>query len=395
VDLAKSSEKKVFSPYNIDQYDSVKRWKSRLAESTYSNGKFMITKFFNWAYENGRELKSKNPDELVEFQRFSKYQDKYKILDLVQAYILSYKGYRYKTKTTLYSTIRGFFKNNRAQLPSDDFRSRIKGDVPPVTGKLSMQDLKNIALKSRPCQRAIWLCMFQGGMGQKEFHYWNRNGYDELVEQLDRNPSVIKINLPGRKHNNTNYYTLIGSDAIKALKQWLKIRPPDGESIFTNLFGNVYGYDGLRKNWFDKTVDLGLIKRPPKGKRHDRLRYGKNLHELRDLFITQFEMSPANGLLAQFMTGHVIDTNMYNKFYRHYEDYVVDEYRKALPYLNVISSPTALGLIPKAKVRRLMDENILLVQDMLKMMQEIHGLEEVDILDLSPTYLKWKKKLDD
>ena len=45
---------------------------------------------------------------------------------------------------------------------------------------------------------------------------------------------------------------------------------------------------------------LGLII----GKRGKSARYGKNLHEIRDLFRTRWEKSGASGAAAEFFKGH-------------------------------------------------------------------------------------------
>ena len=101
--------------------------------------------------------------------------------------------------------------------------------------------------------QAAYLCMFQSGMGQDEFEWWSNNGWEKLKEDLDKDLKVIKIDLPGRKmlKNERPYYSFIGSDAIDALRNWLKHRPGKDKkgkptkAIFTDQFGKPLSKTGM------------------------------------------------------------------------------------------------------------------------------------------------------
>lgn len=173
------------------------------------------------------------PDELVGFQR--EHRD-FQILDLAQRYVLGLRG-RESHKKRTYAVIRSFFIHNRVPLPADrDFR--VKCDLPRVVGSLAVEEVRRILDSCNECYRALFLCMFQGGMGLKEVVYWSKHGWTTLEEQLRRGDHPIRIDLPGRKMglNGRPFYTFLGRDAVEALRAWIA-RQPRTETIFTNQFG--------------------------------------------------------------------------------------------------------------------------------------------------------------
>ena len=115
--------------------------------------------------------------------------------------------------------------------------------------------------------------------------------------------------------------------------------------IFYTQFKTPIKKTTLQHYWTDRLEKLGLIKRR-KGRGH---RYGKNLHELRDVFRSQWEKSPAKGSVAEYFMGHKVDPLEYNKAHKD-DKWVKQEYRKALPFLSVMSSGRPFGLIEEDSV---------------------------------------------
>lgn len=348
-------------------------WLSRLAPATAVTYGYILRRFMKWLRENGGEFSEMSPDDLVNYQREAVYDDKFKILDLIQKYVSSRKA-RVSTKRAIYSTLRSFFLHNRAELPRDT-SFIIRSGTPPVEGTLSVEDIRDIVLISNPAYRAAFLSIFQGGMDLSSFLYWNLNGWDSLKEDLKNDPDVIKIWLPGRKKfkNIKPFYTFIGPDTIKAIRTYLPYRDKAREifdkverkrrqkaqekestykeiefktAIFYNQFGRPIGRY-IREYWFHQTLRLGLVKQ----KRNSRLdnRYGKNIHETRDVFRSQCEKSPAKGSVAEFVMGHQVDPLEYNKAFRD-ERWTMKEYKKALPMLQIMSSGRPFGLVEEEEV---------------------------------------------
>lgn len=351
---------------------SVERWVSRLDPSGTKMRRSIVRRFIRWVQTNGGRFSGYTPDQLVEYQKRCDNGSKFDMLDLIQSYILTLRG-RYSTKKRYYSDLRSLFAHNRAPLPRDP-SFQLTGDLPKVQGTLTVEEVRDLVLSSKPVYRAIFLCMFQGGMDQETFEYWNINGWKSLQAQLRRDPEVVKIDLPGRKRakNRRPYYTLVGRDAIEALQTWLQYRPDripkldengkpildekgrplliENPYIFTSQYQGPITKPSLEMYWRRRCRRLGIVERKRGGGRG--VRHGKNLHELRDVFRSQWEKSPAKGSVAEFLMGHVVDPLEYNKAFRD-EQFVREEYMKALPMLQIMSSSRPFGAVDRDEVRRL------------------------------------------
>jgi integrase len=188
--------------------------------------------------------------------------------------------------------------------------------------------------------------MFQGGMGLDELVWWSDNSWEELDVQLRQHARVIRISLIGRKSrkNDYNYYTFIGEDAIQALRNYIPKRPVGAEAIFIIQNGQAVTKTAIKYYWFRHLKKLGIIKPRKEG---PGTRYGKNLHELRDVFRTQWEKSPAAANIAEYIMGHQVDPLEYNKAFRDTK-WASKEYLKALPLLQVMSSGKPFGKVDES-----------------------------------------------
>jgi len=160
------------------------------------------------------------------------------------------------------------------------------------------------------------------------------NGWKETKIQLDEGTIPLKINLPGRKQyrNVKPYYSLIGSDAVHALKHYVDhIRQhttytfPEGHDresetiipIFVSRNELPLSESALNQYWAIHRRRLGLapppVSREKGGRRH---RTGKNIHELRDSFRTIWTKTGRAPEVAEFIMGHVGDPLGYDKAYR-------------------------------------------------------------------------------
>jgi len=331
--------------------DSVEKWLSRLSPNYAKTNMKMFRPWIKWVRKSETRFRDYTPDELVEYQRNTDNGSRYDILDeIVQPYIIAKSG-RHSYLQRIYATIRSFFMHNRAELPEDP-NFNIQADKEKSVGLLTLEDLRKIVLASNPTYRAIWLCMFQGGMGQNEIVYWNEHGYDSLMDQLERDLEVVKVDLPGRKkaRNVIPFYTLLGPDAIDAVRTALKYRPSDGKTIFLSKYGKSISKNALWLYWNYHMNKLGLVEKKPDKPGH---RTGRNPHEVRDLFRSAWEKSPAKASISEFMMGHYnkIDPNEYNKAFRD-EAWVRREYAKALPMLQIMSSDRPYGKVDIDEIER-------------------------------------------
>jgi polyhydroxyalkanoate synthesis regulator phasin len=336
----------------VEKSPTVANWLGRLGEGSRRSRIYEFGYFMGWVAENGGKFAGMTPDELITYQKAATNSNQYDVLDMVQRYVQGFNG-RLGTKKLKVGMIRSFFLHNRAPLPQDP-SFNLRGDRPPVFGELKPEEIKAVVLSSRPMYQAIFLCMLEGAMDQESLLYWSTNGLAELREDLEKGSGVIKVKLPGRKsmRNERPFYTLIGGDAKRALEKWMSERPRDGgDSIFIDQFGGPLAKSSVKLYWRNHMRRIGLI---PTGKPMTE-RFGKSLHELRDTFRTQWSLSGAAPHIGEYLMGHVVDDLGYDKSPNN-EAYVLSQYRKALPYLNVMSSSVAHGLTSEERVRELEEE---------------------------------------
>jgi hypothetical protein len=296
-----------------------------------------------WLKETGSPFAGYTPSELIEHQK----QDKgYEILDEIQDYIRTKNDLRHGSKQQLYYTMRSFFSHNRAELPKDR-GFRIRAEVPPVKSKLDTNIIRQVILSSNKVYRAIFITMFQAGMDQQRFVEWNLKGYPELIESLKKNEYPIKIDFSGRKQyrNIKPYFSFIGDDAIEAINAYirderskLEISPEHENAIFFNQNETPVQNKKVMYNYWLRHLDtIGVIDREAE-QGGAGTRYGYGLHEMRDVFRTQWEKSPAKASVAEHCMGHVGDPLGYEKASSD-PTWARQEYLKSLPLLNILSNP--------------------------------------------------------
>jgi integrase len=337
---------------------SVDRWLSGLAPSTAKSGHSNFKRFLKWLKVNGGKFSTMSPDELVQYQKAQTSDGRYEILDLLQTYIQTREG-TYFYKRTQMASVNSFFLHNRAELPKDP-SYHIKPTKEGVNGSLTPDEIRKVILSCNQTYSAIYLCMFQAGMGEEEFIYWNTHGLGKLIEDLETDPSIIRIDLPGRKSNRNikPYFTLLGGDGLKALKEHMVGKKRSDPAIFLDQFNHPVAKLAVAQNWTRHTKKAGVNK----GRGYT----GKNLHEIRDTFRTQFEKSPAEKSVGEFLMGHVVDSLGYNKAHQD-QQWVMKEYKKALPFLNILSSERPYGLISEG----LLEETQATVEEQGKTIKEL------------------------
>ena len=331
----------------LREYSTVKRYLDKLSKGSHKTFLYQLHYFVDWTQESSPKFGGMSPDALVAYQKEAGNGEKFDVLDALQDYIGSLEG-RYSTKRLRYTYVRGFFKANRAALPSDDFT--IRGEIPQVLGRLTVENIRDLVLSSKLPYRACLLAMFSGGMGLSEIIYWSNNGAADLKEALKRNRDYVRVDLPGRKkaRNRRPFYTIIMGDALDQLRKWMAARPGDAETIFVNQYGDGFTKQALYMYWLRHMKALGIIE-PGEDSSH---RTGRNPHELRDCFRSQWEKSPAKGSVAEYAMGHQIDPLEYNKAFRD-EAWVVKEFRKAVPMLNIMSSGRPFGQVDEDEIESL------------------------------------------
>jgi len=224
---------------------------------------------------------------------------------------------------------------------------------------------------------------FQSGSGRGELIYISHTHNRLVRDEVKKGSRVIRLPMPGRKHslNRLPYYTFIGDDSTDCLKdmfqkQGYKEKP----CLFVDQYDRPLSGASLQMYFTAHAMRVGLIKpasppcekcasptnrvrsykmdkqrhvvyvcvscghvqpSPYKPKNIGGIRYRVKTHELRDLFKTECHRSLQSGnnfdlSVADFCMGHSIDSNKYDKIMKD-RAYTLAEYRKVLPFLNVLS----------------------------------------------------------
>jgi len=316
------------------KFKTVKKWIRNLSGDTPTTYLDDFSYWYVWLRDGDSLFKGFTPDQLVEYQQ--KHRG-YEIVDELINYLHDIKdGVSTGTISRRDTVVKSFFMHNRAALPEDVYS--VKGAVPSTPGTLSREEIRQVILASNPLYRAVFTCMYAGFMGWGELDYWNRNGLDELNKQLERGDRIIVAWQSGRKqYAGIPFYNLIGGDALDMLVIYREESGKRSDKcIFKTKRSTPLNYSATRQYWMLRLDRLGFIDRE-KGAETG-VRYGKNLHEIRDVSRTQWSRSPAKPIIAEFMMGHKsqLDPNEYDKVVRDPE-YSMREYRKALPWLNILS----------------------------------------------------------
>jgi len=352
---------------------AVRVWRDRLGRS-YGKASKVFLRFWREGLSDG--LAGLSPSELVALQEDAKGRDMYRILSCAQSWV---NGQRLRggTKRLYLSHIRSFFLHNMAELPGDRSFS-FRSDVPAVNGDMNCECFNRILLNCNKRDRAVFLMMAQGIMGEGEVVYVSNFQARHVLKCLSKG-GIFKVALPGRKKNRNvkNFYTMLSctgdwADAMRAYLKSLKRVPSD--CLFRNQLGNPLTEQNIQYVFHWRAVKAGVIKQctpacPLCGgdmvrerdegrkivyvcrecgeclgaaessrlKHMSSVRYGVNPHEIRDLMRSRWHLSGADALVAEFMMQHEIDENGYNKFMKYEPSYPIVEYRKALPWLNVLS----------------------------------------------------------
>ena len=356
---------------NVEESTTVKRFTSRLAKGHSSGHRVNSLKcWFDWLEQNGHPH---DPDELIRIQAEASNADRFKILDLCEEYIAGL-DLRFNTKVTYYSTIRGFFSHNRAELPRDP-GFRIRSEHPKVKGDLTVDEVRLVLAKSNRTYRAIFLAMFSGGMGEAELVYWSNNGLKDTLAQLEENRPRIKIDIAGRKkyENIRPYYTFIGADAVMALRAYLQEKPRTSSPIFITKDNTAVNELTIYHYWHKAIKRLGLIPATPADTK--KMRYGKNPHELRDLFRTRWEMSGTPGMAAEYFMGHRVDVLEYNKAHNN-PAYMEGLYEAAEEWFNILTQdPEKVSRRDMERHRRETEERLKAMEKTLELLMERSKLE--------------------
>jgi site-specific recombinase XerD len=298
------------------------------------------------------EFRGLSPRKILEYQVYAPVLDRNRIANLLGSFLSSKSvEWRPNTLSAVLSDVRDFFSFYGVTLP------RVKVELlqaykEPSGQMLDRESLLKIFESAKLRDRAVIQICYGGGMGFKEFSFFN-NSWDSVKEQMETGCRLLRIEEKPRKRNrlgSESFFTIVGRDGIRLLKDYLDERgePRRGEPIFLEMSKKNFSGSFLRI-----AFRVGLIKERMRGLG---VRYGYGVHQLRDVFRTEWQRSGADPMVAEFMMGHVktVDPNKYLQFLKAPE-YVYEEYRKAEPRLSLLSNPHP-DMVRKDEVEELREQ---------------------------------------
>ncbi len=317
------------------------------------------------------------PSGLIEFQlRAEREGRKYVLLDLLEEHIQSCGG-TYRGLMSRWDAVRSFFRRNRAALPEDDFN--LKPTREPTQGRLSLKVIKSLVSVSDFSMKPFYLTLFMGILDLERFSLFNRKCGVAPTEHLKTKgvdePFMIEYHGRKQSKNKTRFYTFIGRDALVAWREYFeRVRgyPKDGEAILPDRNCKAIA---KRAAFYRHQRLLQKLKYIKMGGQSAN-RYGYNPHEFCDVARTLLHLQrKKDGLdlqAVEFWMGHVTDPNHYDKFHMD-KEYVLEQYRIAEKYLNIVSGTERSSLSEEMKRR---DEQIKqLAQKFEEATRRLEGLE--------------------
>ena len=346
-------------------------------------------RFFSdfWRQVLSRDVRfvGKSFSEVVKWQQSAQGENRYLIGDLAFNWIEK-KHLALGSKLLYFSIIRAPFRYNRAELPYDPAQV-FHSDVAPVDGDFSFDKFQLIVHNSNLMYRCVFSMMFEGVLGDGELIYHSNHNASEIWSHLLKNDGVFKLSVPGRKksRNVQNFPTFLSAKHYwsKCMREYLRVEKPSLDGVlFVNDRGEPLKRDNIIKYFHARAVEAGVIHAltPECPKCHGetkrviepfkargrwrkkilfecsicghrtyassldhacltRFRYPVRPHEIRDLSKSRFHVSGADLDVWELQAGHEIDPNKYDKFMKLEPWYPIQEYLRALPWLQVDSDP--------------------------------------------------------
>jgi site-specific recombinase XerD len=218
---------------------------------------------------------------------------------------------------------------------------REKENVLPVT----IDEIKALYKEAQSKRdKAILSTLLSGGCGVSEWIQFNDEWYG-YVNDIRAGKVPIKINVT-RPKTMQSYTHFLWDDAVEDTKDLLEERERDlGRPLTANdpLFTNQSGI-AIKARDVQKTIRRLADRSGVEPKDKTKLSYRLRPHEIgKDYFRTQLAIARVENDVAEYLSGHVVDANRYNKFHRTKEgqEITAKEAGKLRPLLNIRTGKTA------------------------------------------------------
>jgi len=383
----------------IKENEEVSAWLSELERRSINTAKsrrYHLYHFCQWLAE---KKKIPNTKQLLNhYKILRKTGEEYQHIDWIKEYLFSEgKTKSFSWREGCLSAIREFYRFNRCPLPDEKIdlaireedanHLREKAALKPMT----LEDFKKLIEPAKIRDKAALLIMLQSGMGVGEFCYQfnictctkemiRKHGHTcvpaNVLRQIKEGKDIIKIYpLIAFKQRNLNdqhslYFTFIGKDAIDALRQYLVFRRQLVESAikeYKELEEKQKKGQYLRK-WERKRLEIlrerlkvitpelnegepifltNTLSPMREHNVQNAVRELKKItglldreftpHTCRDLFKTECSHAKIDDIVSEYWIRHKLDSYGYNRLDQLHPQDFEREYKKVVPYLNIIS----------------------------------------------------------
>jgi integrase len=329
---------------------------------------FHFKKFWGWVEGEGL---FRTPEEMLKDYEGKGGRKQYGHVEIIKRFMryLRDEGYSVNSRISMLTALRNLYAYNGTPLPKisrSDLRKMYEPSEAEARKALERRpvrvgDLRAALMEAEEPYRAIFQVMYQSGMGLAEFHLFNREGWGQIRDQLDK-PGPMRVTLYRRKTSEKGvktYYTFIGEEGKEAVKRWLKVRErrygpmKDGQPIFITI-KKRNGEIGppatvtIQSNMIKAIKKAGVVAKAKTGP------YDLHCHELRDIFKSMCTLSGVSNIASEFFLGHDIDRLGYDKSPQYDEEWFRAEYRKVEPKLSVLSNPSGETMSEDAKKEMLL-----------------------------------------
>jgi site-specific recombinase XerD len=212
---------------------------------------------------------------------------------------------------------------------------RAKENVSPV----EIDEIKALYKEAKGKRdRAILSTLLSGGCGVSEWIQFNDEWF-HYVNDIRQNKVPIKINVT-RPKTMQSYTHFLWDDAVEDTKDLLEERERDlgrplgkDDPLFTNQSGTA-----IQARNVQKTIRALAHRSGAEVKDRAKLSYRIRPHEIgKDFFRTQLAIARVDNDVAEYLSGHVVDANKYNKFHKTKEgqELIEKEASKLRPLVNI------------------------------------------------------------
>ena len=268
----------------IEKSEPVKKWmrslKSKRSGSRHTERIYLksLKQFCEWSGRTPEQVLAEPDwvkDKLEEF--FEELTEK--------------RGYSRMTAKLYYTAIVSFFKYNHQKIHVEFPKVVSRGGVRAHT----IEEIKTLLDVCGPRDRFVLLGLKDTGMSREDFVTLT---YGHVKAGLEKRSNFIPIEVI-RQKEQLKYHTVLGPNAVKALKTWLEIRRREGEKITdeTPLVKSAATIEPTALTPEGLSVLLERI--------GDRAGFKTSPHRFRKFFVSNLG-SKISGMLLKYMTGHAL-----------------------------------------------------------------------------------------